>query len=300
MRTVGRAGLAVTAVMVLIGSGGGSAWAANHGGTGRGGSPAGTGIDVSYPQCPANRLPTGESFAVVGVNGGLANDYNTCLATEFSYARSLPGTTAQAKAQTYLNTADPGNSVADWPSPAYPGAAASDTDPYGTCGFANGTAGPGASSDACAWAYGYDMVAGITDATTSVPGDAVAFHQATGGQLYAQPVWLDVETTNSWLSGTGGQQMNAADLQGMVAATDDAARRAGSTAPVVGVYTTAAQWSQIVGTTTLPAQLAGAPDWIPGAGSEAGAQSNCGQPSFTAGRVAVAQWTASYDYDYSC
>jgi hypothetical protein len=38
-----------------------------------------TGVDVSYPQC-GTTLPAGKPFAVVGVNGGLANNYNSCLA----------------------------------------------------------------------------------------------------------------------------------------------------------------------------------------------------------------------------
>lgn len=54
--------------------------------------------------------------------------------------------------------------------------------------------------------------------------------------------------------------MNTADLQGMVAA----ATAAGTTAAPVGIYTTAYQWGQIVGSTT------------------------------------ITQWTGTYDYDYSC
>jgi hypothetical protein len=50
-----------------------------------------TGIDVSYPQCGA-ALPT-EAFAIIGINGGLANDYSQCLSDQWSYASALPKTT---------------------------------------------------------------------------------------------------------------------------------------------------------------------------------------------------------------
>lgn len=276
------------------------AWAAKpgHGGPGGGGgtTTTTTGIDVSYPQC-SSTLPGGQAFAIVGVNGGLANDYNGCLAAEFSYALQATGTPGQAPAQTYLNTADPGNGVGDWPSPSYPGAAGSVTIPYGGCAAAGSDPAVGANSDGCAWAYGYDMVAGITNPSESIPGDLTAFSKATGQDLYSQPVWLDVETTNSWMSDT---TMNAADLQGMVAAIQDAASAAGTKAAPVGVYTTADQWGQIIGSNTS-GSLAGLPEWVPGARREKAAVSNCSSTSYTGGTITVTQWTSGgYDYDYSC
>lgn len=57
----------------------------------RNGSPAATrlGNDVSWPQC--NRtLPKSPAFTVVGVNNGLANTTNLCLATELAWAESPP------------------------------------------------------------------------------------------------------------------------------------------------------------------------------------------------------------------
>lgn len=259
-------------------------------------SSASTGIDASYPQC-GSTLPSGQAFAIIGVNDGLANDYNPCLGAEFRYAATqTTGLTRQATAQTYLNTADPGNGVADWPSPSQPGAYGGATTPYGACGFASGGSGPGANSSACAYVYGYDLVAGITYAGGSVAGDAAAFASATGGQLAAQPVWLDVETGNSWQSGSGGVAMNVADLQGMVAAL-----RAGTSSTVqVGVYSTSYQWSQIAGGPASGA-LQGLPVWIPGASRESGAAANCSLASFTGGPVTVTQWFEHpYDGDYSC
>jgi hypothetical protein len=274
----------------------------HHGGAGGGGGTlsSGTGVDVSYPQC-GTTLPGGQAFGIVGVNGGLANDYNSCLAGQWTYASGSTGTTNQAKAQTYLNTADPGNGVADWPSPAnygsYPDPSVT---PYGSCTYASGGSGPGAMSTACAYVYGYDMVVGgISDGTNGiVTGDVNAFKAATGATLNAQPVWLDVETGNSWLSGSTGLSMNIADLNGMVDAL-----RATNSAATVGIYSTSYQWNQITGTPTASTagNLWALPDWVAGATTQSGASSNCAQTAFTGGTLSVSQWTSGgLDYDYSC
>ncbi len=272
--------------------------ASKHGGGG--GLAAGTGVDVSYPQC-GSALLTGQAFGIIGVNGGLANDDNPCLSSQWQYALSSAGTTKQAKAQTYLNTGDPGNGVADWPSPGNLGNYGSaGSTPYGNCTYAAGSSGPGAMSQACAYIYGYDMVAGgINDGTNGViAGDVHAFSSATGGSLTLQPVWLDVETGNSWQSGSTGLAMNAADLNGMVAAL-----RAANSAAVIGIYSTSSQWNQITGTPTGTAagRLWGLPDWIPGSTTQSAAQSSCTQSPFTGGTVTLTQWTSNgLDKDYSC
>jgi hypothetical protein len=272
----------------------------HHGG---GGSPT-TGIDISYPQC-SDSLPAGEAFVLVGVNAGLANDYNGCVGSQFKYAESSTGVTTQPRAQLYLNTGDPANGVADWPSPAQPGAYGSTSTPAGTCNYASGTSGPGANSTACAFMYGYDMVLGITYGTGSgvgtIRGDVSAFNVATGSALYDYPVWLDVETGNSWQTGSAGLAMNMADLQGMVAAIGSAAN-ANGVSPRIGVYSTGYQWNQITGTPGgNGGNLAGLPDWIPGASTQSGAASNCSLHSFTAGTVALTQWFGRpFDGDYSC
>ena len=292
----------LAAVMLVLWSG--QASAANARNSGKSGSSTPQGIDVSYPQCPANSLPGGEAFAIVGVNDGLANNYNPCLATEFTYASSLYAKTKLAPAELYVNTGDPGNGVADWPSPNQTGALGSDgvTNPYGNCTFAQGTGGAGADSNACAFAYGYDMVGGIKFSGGNVVGDLQDFSQVTVGKaLYNYPVWLDVETGNSWQSGSAGLGMNIADLQGMVAAINHASGTA--SAKPVGVYSTGYQWGQITGTPSAgqAGSLANAPVWIPGARRQSGAVSNCSLPSFTGGAVTVTQWFGQpYDGDYSC
>lgn len=314
MRWGGARALFVSAVVVIVSIGSSApALARTHGGGGGrgggGGSSGGgvpTGIDVSYPQCGSS-LPTTRAFAVVGVNGGLANDYNACLSSEYAYATRLTAATKQPGVQSYVNTGDPGNGVADWPSPSQLGAYGSVATPVGSCGFASGASGPGADSAACAYIYGYDMVRGITyrsgSGTAAIAGDVAAYHSATGSQLYVHPVWLDVETGNSWQSASqsGGLAMNIADLQGMVASVAAASSAAGVAAPVVGVYSTASQWNAITGTPGASGgNLSGVPDWIPGAQSENGAVANCSQRAFTGGAVSITQWVGSLDGDYSC
>jgi hypothetical protein len=260
-----------------------------------------TGVDVSYPQCGAT-LPAGKPFAVVGVNGGLANNYNSCLATEWQYALASSGGTQQARAQAYLNTGDPGNSVADWPSPSQLGAYGSTSvTGLGSCSYATRSK-RGANSAACAYIYGYDMVAGMTYSGGKINGDLATFHAATGGQLFSQPTWLDVETANSWQTGTAGQAMNRAVLQGMVAAIRKAAPPTTPAAPV-GVYSTTYQYTTITGIPSgAPAgSLAGLPEWGAGAPTQADAIGNCSVKTFTSGQMVLTQWVGGgSDNDVSC
>jgi hypothetical protein len=116
---------------------------------------------------------------------------------------------------------------------------------------------------------------------------------AVSGAASSYPWWLDVETVSTWQSGTSGQQMNIADLQGMIAALNQA------NVTKIGAYSTASQWGKITGG-TVSGSLSGIPDGIPGAKSLAGAKSNCGLASFTGGRVAVTQWSGHPDNDYAC
>ena len=316
LRTTAAAALAVAFSLSASLAAASPAWAGgihggpgSHGGGGGGGgggssSTLTTGIDVSYPQC-GDSLPAGEAFVIVGVNGGVANDYNSCLASEFAYAQTSTGVTKEVPAQTYLNTGDPGNTVADWPSPGQLGAYGSTSTPSGTCDYAIGTSGAGADSLGCAYIYGYDMVRGISYATSTtsgnIAGDVSDFNSATGQALYSFPTWLDVETANSWQTGSAGLAMNVADLQGMVDAIHAAA---GAATPAIGVYSTSYQWGQITGTPGSSGNnLYGLPDWIPGARGQSGAASNCKLAPFTGGSggVPVTQWFGHpYDGDYSC
>ncbi len=62
------------------------------------------------------------------------------------------------------------------------------------------------------------------------------------------------------------------------------------------------QWDDITGgTSSSTTGLAGLPNWVPGAGTQAGAEANCSSASFTDGTVTLTQFTpANLDDDYAC
>jgi hypothetical protein len=268
---------------------------------------AATGNDISFPQC-GSAFPSGQAFGIVGVNDGLAETLNPCLGADPSYSdselywavSSSTGTAGQPKASLYVNTGDPGNvannqPVTDWPS--------SGNTPDGTCTTTTVMTGStsslvGANSTACAWMYGAQAanedVSWLGSEAASVNGQSPPVSVPTGTGDY--PWWLDVETSNSWQTGATGQAMNVAVLQGMVAALQ------ASGATTIGVYAVTDQWDDITGgTSATTAGLAGLPNWVPGAGTLAGAQANCSSISFTGGTVTLTQFTPSnLDDDYAC
>lgn len=262
--------LAVGAVLTMAAAG---PAAAAHGH--RSGGSTASGYDISYPQC-GHSYPSGQKFGVVGVNGGLANDANPCLSSELNWALASPGLTspAQPGASLYINTADPGPGVADWPTTGSP-------NPYGTCA--------GGWTQACAYTYGQARA-----------GYSYGLASAVNGSLASTaPWWLDIETGNSWAtsSTSGYAGLNIATIQGFAAGLHGS----GATGPV-GTYSTASQWLSITGlnASSSPAYFASAPDWVAGAGSLKQAQSDC-SASFTGGRVALVQYPAgSFDGDYAC
>jgi hypothetical protein len=239
------------------------------------GGASASGYDISYPQC-SRSYPSGQKFGVVGVNGGLANDANSCLSSELAWATSSPGLTTplQPAASLYINTADPGSGVADWPT-------TSGSTPYGTCS--------GGWTQACAYAYGqaradysYGLVSRLNSSLAA-----------------SAPWWLDIETGNSWATtATNGYTgLNIATIQGFVAGLQGS----GAAGPV-GIYSTGSQWQSITGlnATSSQAYFAAQPDWVAGASSLTQAQSRC-SASFTGGRVALVQYPAgTFDGDYAC
>jgi hypothetical protein len=227
------------------------------------------GIDVSWPQC-GRTLPTGQAFAIVGVNGGLANNTNPCFATQLAWAGKSTGRTGQPKVALYVNTANPGRAGSWWPtSNVYGGKTVS--NPYGRC--------RGAEDTACAYMYGYakayDNVKsrGVTNAS---------------GSLW----WLDVETINTW---SKDKAANAADLEGMTAYFKSIGAR-------VGLYSTGYQWGLIVGQVSSTSNLRGLPSWLAGASGATGAKNMCAWPALTpGGKVTMTQFVSNnLDYDYSC
>lgn len=249
-----------------------------RGGPGASSSPVGN--DIGWPQC-GGAYPKGQAFGIVGLNDGLANNLNPCLASELAWAAGSSGKSASLPpAAIYVNTADPGqviNLITDWPT----GNTGSVTDPYGSC--------DGTDSAACSWQYGWDR------ATQDVQWLAATVGTGFSTLAAAYPWWLDVETGNTWeTGGSAALANNTADLEGMVAALEYAG------APYVGVYSTSYQWSTIAGATSGQSALNGLPDWIPGARTQSAAQSNCSLPSFTGGPVLITQWFGKYDGDVSC
>lgn len=234
-----------------------------HGGGSAGSTSTLTGNDVSWPQC-SKSLPKGQLFGIVGVNGGLANTTNPCFATELAWANASAGGTKQDKAALYVNTANPGNMVGDWPKTGT-------ANPYGIC--------TGGDDQACAYQYGWNVAE--ADAQTRIGSNSPANFKW----------WLDVETDNSWETNIAN---NTADLEGMVAYFESVGGR-------VGLYSTATQWQQIAGTTSSTSNLYGLDSWLPGASNLTGAENACKLPGLTGGATTVTQYVSRrVDYDYSC
>jgi hypothetical protein len=235
------------------------------------------GYDVSWPQC-GETLPAGPAFAVVGVNGGLANTTNPCLAEQLAWAQAAgTGLTEQPTVALYVNTANPAQLGTSWPeSDFYPaGAPAPVANPYGEC-----TAGDYAAP--CAFMYGYARA--YDDATIrGVPDPASRFW------------WLDVELGNSWQADT---RANRAVLEGMTHYLRDVLGAAG-----VGIYATTYQWGRIVGQVgPVPgSNLNGLPSWIPGATTLAGAQAACAGTPLTGGEITLTQYVHNdLDHNHAC
>jgi hypothetical protein len=249
--------------------------------------PSTAGNDISWPQC-GGAYPSGQAFGIVGVNGGLANNLNPCLAGELAWALGSTGyglPTSFPRAALYVNTANAGPDLAkSWPS--------SGTNIYGTCTLK-------ADSQACAWEYGAALaqqdIVWLAGAAKSLAAGGVIVSGAPGDYTW----WLDVETTNSWETGTTGLPNNVADVEGMVATF----QAAGAS---VGIYSTTYQWSTIMGSSIANYpdgsrnNLTGLRDWIPGARRQSSAASNCSLKGFT-GAVVITQWFGrQYDGDVAC
>jgi hypothetical protein len=242
-------------------------------------APTTVGYDVSYPQCGSS-LPKDRAFAVVGVNGGLATRANPCLSTQLSWAwRSSGAVTGQPRAQLYVNTANPGeirSQVSTWPEGG--------ATPYGTC--------DGGNSLACSYEYGWER-AEYSVTTFFVPAARTAEVDSSPA---AYTWWLDVETMNTWQSGSSAAlARNRATLEGM---TDYLTSEGAS----VGIYSTGYQWNQIAGTVPADSTLAGLPSWLAGATSVGGARSNCSRPALVPdGEVTMTQFVQNgWDRNTSC
>jgi len=207
---------------------------------------------------------------VIGVNGGVASNSNPCFSSEYNSAFLLGGSTEQPHASVYVNTGNPGLAAAWWPASDHTQIGTAIVNPNGSCDNL-----PGA---ACAYVYGYSM--------------AQADYRRVRKALVRMPDlwWLDVETSNTWQSDVVA---NAASLSGMVAYFE-------SRQLAVGLYSTTYQWNKIAGATQATSNLAGLPSWLAG-GSRLGAAGDCEKSPLTpGGHVAMVQYVAQLDQDYSC
>jgi hypothetical protein len=249
-------------------------------------APAPLGIDVSWPQC-GKRLPADQAFGIVGVNGGLATTTNSCLKDQLVWASKSRGGTSQEKLQLYVNTANPGGlGTASWPKNNIDPAGNTPVNPFGTC--------DGSDSLACAWQYGWNRsVEAVRDRFQPAAAQA-GVSSAASTYIW----WLDVETQNTWkASGSDfNYQSNTSVLEGMASYYKSAGAR-------VGLYSTAAQWNQIVGNAVIASSnLNGLPNWRPGGANLSTAKDACKAAPLTAnGKVVLTQFISKgFDYNYAC
>ena len=248
-----------------------------------GSSGSGFGADISSPQCAAQgsaaisgSVPSDQAFGVVGVNGGLANQTNSCLAPELAWAAASRGGTSQPKVQLYVNTANPGSKASVWPgSNTIPGGPTV-RNPYGTC--------TGGFDKPCSYVYGYTRA--YEDATS---------RGITSPSAYRW--WLDVEiggpTGGTWQTDTA---QNRADLEGMTAYFSGIGAQ-------VGLYSTSYQLGLVAGPVPSSSSLYRLPSWVAtGASSPAVAQRACsGSPLTGGGKVVMTQYVAGgIDRNVSC
>ena len=240
---------------------------------------AGIGYDVSHPQCDTD-LPDGHAFGIVGVNGGLATRPNPCLAEQLVWAAGATGAVpGQPALQLYVNTANPGELielVRTWPL--------SGNTPYGPC--------EGSNSQACSWQYGWLRAYVSVEAFFAPAAEDAGVDPDPGAHSW----WLDVETMNTWQSGSDlGRARNRATLEGM---TDYLTGRGAR----VGVYSTGYQWTRIVGDVPADSPLYELDSWLAGAASRTGAVTACdAEPLVPGGAVELTQYVVDdLDHDHAC
>jgi hypothetical protein len=238
-----------------------------------------TGVDVSWPQC-GKSVPTGQAFAIVGVNGSLGNTTNPCLAEQLGWAASSVGGSAQPTTQLYVLFANPGLQASVWPtSNTYKGTAPANR--FGRCSTKGGAK---QLTLACSFMYGYAR--GYDDVTARGIARPSAYRW-----------WLDVETGLSYQSATS---QNRAAMEGMIAGLKAGGVR------TIGIYSNQSQWRTIAGTVSSSSTLYGRSNWIAlGKSTITKARQACSGTPLSGGRIAMTQIEAPYgsttiDRDVSC
>src|SRR5690349_16187851 len=220
------------------------------------------GHDVSWPQCPSTLPPTSTQFLVIGLTNGLPFTENPCLASQAAWTQGL----------------------------------AKPTHAYTMAGFptaaqltAYGSRGPWSSSTRA----GRLSNVGYAEATYAV----ASIRRVAGWQ--PRMVWIDVEPRDAaplrqpWPSSTAAQrQENRYVVEGIMRGL----RSAGFS---YGLYANASGWQSISGSWWLP----GVPVWATAGRLDypTEALDRCTQPSFSGGKVFLAQWWDDvWDYDRTC
>ena len=253
------------------------------------------GIDISYPQGESGQeLPDNPTFIIVGVNGGLATTPNPYLASQLRQAvdmqesESRPEVVSQPPIQLYVNTGNPGeviDQVDTWPRSGVDLAGEHVYNPYGVC--------DGTNSEACSWMYGRNRVID----TVFNMFDPAAEEAGVERDPAAYVWWLDVETENTWQSGSDeALGRNVATLEGMVACFEELNCK-------VGLYSTEYQWGEIVGKMVREdSNLNGRDSWLAGASNKKNAREMCEeQPLTSGGRVVLTQYIQdNLDHNYPC
>lgn len=255
------------------------------------------GNDISWPQC-GRAYPSGQAFGIVGVNDGLANNTNPCLAGELAWAQQSSGATSQPKVAVYVNTGNPSGANPSW----WPTSNTFYDSPDGTDSNSAFTG----SSQVNVPVPSYGACAADNDAGCAyVYGWAKAYEDLNHRGVPSPESmrwWLDVETSNSWETPGStyptAYTSNVADLKGM---TDYFTGQH----VAVGIYSTSYQWGQITGgTASLGSNdpFFGIPDWVAGASSSNPGSLCSASHAFTAGSsVALTQYVSGrFDYDHSC
>lgn len=245
------------------------------------------GYDVSYPQC-GRSLPTDYYFAIVGVNGGNAASANPCLADQLAWANKAKVGSNQPRVQLYVNTANPGeviSQISTWPTTPYDSNGNLPSNPYGnTCS--------GGNDRACSWLYGWNR-----SIYTENLFKSAAASKGLSADTASHRWWLDVETMNTWQSGTNEALIrNTAAIEGF-------AKYYQSKGATVGLYSTALQWGQITGNNIgADSNLRGLANWRPSGSSLNNAITNCSvSPLTPGGFISLTQYVQkNLDKNHSC
>lgn len=245
-----------------------------------------TGNDISFPQC-GQAFPAGQSFGVVGVNGGVPTDTNPCLAEQLRWASQSRGDgIGQPPIQLYVNTANPGQvkNAPGWPNDNLGLFNTPSPNPFGAC--------DGSNSLACSWQYGWNRAVEAVHLRFAPAARQAGLSEQPNEYTW----WLDVETLNSWQSRSGdGFRKNTATLEGMVDYYSSVGAR-------TGIYSTSYQLGKIMDKPTKNSNLNNLDSWLAGALDAEGAKQMCTMKPLTpSGRVVMVQYVKDdFDFNYSC